>query len=55
MNNARNTNYFIKKKKYLQITDVVSNYWKMKKSNINSGPKWKPIRGSLHQYFVKML
>ena len=25
------------------------------KSNINGRPKWKPIKGLPHQYFVKML
>ena len=39
---------------FLQNADVwvIIDKWK---SNINGGAKWKPIRSSSHQNFVKML
>ena len=35
----------------LQTANVVSDYWQMKKNDINGGPKWKPIRGWPYQNF----
>ena len=53
MINARDTNYFIKSFTYCCYVKWL--FVNEKKKNINGGFRKEPIKGWLHQHFVKLL